>query len=203
LRLVDVRNREGRADVRFRDNIYLLMMNHVTGVRFHGSFATRLGQALCGRVDDWVLTAVTVGVVGKIAFFSASLLIYGISWQVFGADPRTGFSGSARPLSVEHVFDLLVFAPLFESLIVLSTVWLLHKPLKAAPLVTIAVSGAVHVPLHGISATSLSVFPVFALHALVQMNWMSRGKAAGGYRVIVAAHAITNLIAVLASALLP
>lgn len=162
---------------------------------------TRFGGTLFGRSDSWALTAILAGVVGKIAYFTMALPIVLLS-EALHVDATVGFSGSRLPLNVVHVFGSLIIAPIIESAIVLFTVWLFRKGLKASSVVTIVTSGAVHVPLHGLAIASLATFPVFALHAIIQLNWLGRGRAFMGYLVIVAAHAITNVIALGGKALL-
>jgi hypothetical protein len=171
-------------------------------VLYQSFWETKLGAALSGRSDNRFLTAILVGFVGKIATFITALIIYGLAWEFFRADASLSFSGSGQSLSAELLFKALIFAPIAESAIVLAMVWLLSKNFKASTIITVVTSGAIHVPLHGLSVASLSVFPLFALHTLIQLRWMGREKARDGYCVIVTAHAITNAIAIVAMILL-
>lgn len=164
--------------------------------RYRALIETRLVAALFGHSDNWLLTAVLAGVVGKAALFAVGFLLDELAWQLFDADSMAGFSGWGYSLNIFTVFRVVILAPILESAIVLFTVWLLSKKMKASSVTTAVMCGAIFVPLHGISVMSLSVFPVFALHALIQLNWMGRGETLGGYSAIVAAHAITNAIAI-------
>jgi hypothetical protein len=157
---------------------------------------TRLVAALFGHSDNWLLTAVLAGVAGKVAGVALILLLDELAWQLFDVELMANFSGSRYSLNIFIVFLAVMLAPILESAIVLFIVWLLSKKVKASSVTTAVMCGAIFVPLHGISVMSLWVFPMFALHALIQLNWMGRGKTLGGYSVIVVAHAITNAIAV-------
>ena len=170
--------------------------------RCHALCESRMAAAVSGQSDDWLLTAIVVGVAGKIATFTTSLILYSFAWQLFRVDASLGFSGTGHFLSAYLLFKALIIAPIIESAFVLAVIWLLREKLKVSSIATVVLSGAIHVPLHGLSVASLSVFPLFALHTIIQMHWMKRGKALGGYRVVTAAHAITNAIAIVTMILL-
>jgi hypothetical protein len=144
-----------------------------------------------------VATAIAAGVAGKLLSLLLALPIY----LLFGDAALEGYSGQADEFGTETIFAFVIFAPLFESLIVRFTVWLLGARLRRGVTAVVVLSALVHVPLHGIAAMSLAVFPVFALHALIQWNWMHRGQAWTGYWIVVGAHAITNALSMTAFAI--
>jgi preprotein translocase subunit SecG len=151
--------------------------------------SSRFGSALIGRSDEWPLTIILSAVAGKLTAFVLMVLIV----LLFGPEAQEGFSGSGGAI---RIFGALVLAPLLESLIVWLSVWLLGYCLRFEWHITAVLAGLIHVPLHGWSMGSWSVFPTFALQALILDRWIGKGRAGSGYWIVVGSHALQNLIAV-------
>jgi hypothetical protein len=155
---------------------------------------TRLGAALVGQSRNWGLTALLAGVASKIITTASSICLSYLAWEFYRIDAGMGFSGAvSRGVNTAIVLGALILAPLLESALVIATVWLLRLRFKnTAPI--IIMSGVIHVPLHGMSFASLSVWPMFMLHALIVLNWMARQQTGRGYCAIVGAHFVSNSI---------
>jgi len=156
---------------------------------------------LFGWSDDWFMTGLLAGLTGKIAMILGSIPVIVLAMLV-GADPARGFSGTFSGFDWVLVILALLFAPAFESMIVWLSVWLLRAKFGMRVAYTVLLSGLIHVPLHGVSGLSLTVFPAFALHALILNNWRERGSSFGGYCTIVLAHFVQNALSLWLAAVL-
>jgi len=174
-------------------------MNTEGGTRQVGK-ATGVWHDLTGRSDRWLRTLVWAVIVGRL-----SLIVLGVTILLVASIGSSAtaimeeFSGLTDVLDAEWVFVALVFAPLTESLGIVFLVWLLGCrsgwgwPVWATAL-TCAVAS---VPLHGLGPLSLAVAPFFALMAVIQHNWMLRGRLWSGFWLIVAIHFAANGLGVL------
>lgn len=161
-------------------------------------FPIAVGRIVTGRSPTPLLTAFAAGIVGKLSMVALAMPIY---WY-WGAAGSTNFSGRFHGIDGADIFLAVAFAPLLESLIVWLIVWFLLKKLKLPLSITALGCGAINVALHGIAPMSLSVFPVFALYALILANWSNRGRSGTGYWSISGAHAVQNAISVLLALML-
>jgi len=155
---------------------------------------------LTGRSDRWIRTLVWAVIVGRL-----SLIILGVIILLVASIGSTetaameAYSGLTDVLDAEWVFVALVFAPLTESLSIIFLVWLLggqggwRWPVWATALICAIAS----VPFHGLGPLSLAVAPFFALMAVIQHNWMLRGRIWAGFWLIVAIHFAANALGVL------
>jgi hypothetical protein len=157
----------------------------------HQHLASRWIAMTSGDSDDWLVTGILAGNAGKVATVVVGLPIVLLAgWA--GVDPFEGFSGRLPALNWTVVAAALVAAPILESLLVWLSVWLLQGRLRRGLAATSLISGSVMAALHGASLVSVTVFPAFALQALILARWRLRGSPAKGYWSIVIAHLVMN-----------
>jgi len=152
----------------------------------------RLWGALTGKSDQWFLTIVLSAVFGKLLLVAMLMIAFFAAGDDAISGPLDGKLDSARFL------DVLVLAPLVESILLVFLIWLLGFKLRLPTAITVGLSAVVFVPLHGLTPASISVLPAFLLWGLIQYNWMARGKGEAGFKIVVAAHALANLTSIAA-----
>ncbi|TPG43342.1 hypothetical protein EAH79_06075 [Sphingomonas koreensis] len=144
---------------------------------------------ITGRSTNALATSITAGLVGRLLMLAVAFPIEAL----FGEAASAGFSGRIDSVDPIALFvEAVVFAPLFESLIVWLIVWVMHGKFGASCLPTALMCGAIHAGMHGFALMSLSVFPTFALHGLILANWSDRRRAGTGYWTVAGAHAVQN-----------
>lgn len=146
---------------------------------------------LTGASDRWGRTILFAAVAGRLALLPVAAAIY-----VLAPDTtEEGHTGTFGGLGFVDLFAALVLAPLLESLIIVFLVWLIGGRLRAPVWLTALLVGAAFVPMHGMVLVSVTVFPVFALMAAIQLNWRRKGREWAGYWIITAIHTLGNLSA--------
>jgi hypothetical protein len=158
---------------------------------------------LLGRADDVVGTALTAGVFSKLLGILIAVPVSLCVTLTTGGDATKDFSGQVRTIDSDWLEAALVVAPLLESLILLAVTWLVRRVLGLAEIPAALCAGLILVPLHGLAAFSLTVFPTFALQALIAMRWQARGRPIAACVVVAATHLVHNLLSIGLAAVLP
>ena len=146
---------------------------------------------LIGAGDRWGRTILFATVVGRLSILPIAAVIYWLAPDTTEA----GHTGAFGDLGFVDLFSALVVAPLVESLIIVFLVWLFGVCLRAPVWLTALLTGAAFVPMHGLVLVSLTVFPMFALMAAIQLNWRRKGREWTGFWIITVIHALGNLSA--------
>lgn len=108
--------------------------------------------------------------------------------------PPPSFYASATQHPLAHIFELLVFAPVFETFILIAIVELLRR--FHAPVTIQALTAALFVSeLHswGWWAHGFIVFPAFCIDAAAYLHWRRKSWRIG-YVVVVFIHALSNIM---------
>jgi len=150
---------------------------------------------LTGLSDRWGRTLLYAVLLGRLSLMAVGALLI----AVYGVDSVKSFSGVVREISPLMIFLVVAVAPLVESLMLLIIVLVAGRLLKAHPAAVAFLSGALFVPLHGLTPVSLTVLPFFALMGLIQLNWMRRGRIWPGLLLVIAIHTVANALAVAAA----
>lgn len=149
---------------------------------------------LIGKSDRWVSTVLYAVVIGRLSTIAIGLLVF----LAGGEAAKEGFTGLTDRIDRDWILKALISAPVVESFWIAALVFLMgHKASWGWPVwATALVWGILAVPLHGLSALSLSVAPLFALMAAIQHHWMAKGRGWAGLCLIILIHFLANALAI-------
>jgi hypothetical protein len=114
--------------------------------------------------------------------------------------PPPAFYAGYRQQPVEHAFELLLFAPIVESLILVAVFELVrrsHAPAVVQVLAAAAFVSELHVWPWWPHA--IIVMPAFCIDAGSYLYWRSRGPWKTAFIVVASIHALSNSISAVAT----
>jgi len=108
--------------------------------------------------------------------------------------PPSFFEGSTQH-PIEHIFEVLLFAPIIESLMLIG-IFELVRVARAPAAVQVLTAALFVSELHAWPwwPHAIIVFPSFCIDAGAYLYWRSRGSKKAAFLVVASIHALANLI---------
>jgi hypothetical protein len=144
-----------------------------------------------------ILKVVFLGFAVGMAGWLSSFLIYQVLVIIFDKSIMDGFSGYHRQITASLVLLSLIFAPLFESLLIFYIVKLLIERNLLNSMARIVVPSLFMMIYHGATIGSLVILPTFLLHAYVSSRYISKKDYISGVSIIWIGHFTQNLISII------
>ncbi len=141
---------------------------HFYAIPFRMGLKQRLWGALTGKSDQWFLTTMLSAAFGKLLMVAVLLTAFFAAGDEAISGSLEESSGRIRILDPARFLDVLVVAPIIESILLVFLIWLFGFKLRLRAAITVGLSAVVFVPMHGLNFASIGVLPAFVLWGLIQ-----------------------------------
>ena len=132
-----------------------------------------------------------------MAAYSTTITYFMVAWraaaQVQG--PSSGFYSVLEQQPLEHILELLIFAPVIESLILIAVLELARRARATAGLQILSAAMSVSA-LHAWPwwPHAIIVLPAFCIDGASYLYWRSRASWKVAFLIIASIHALSNFI---------